>query len=118
METKIEDCQQEVYALATRDFGSAIRALKNGYKVAREGWNGKGMFIYLNKGSYPCDSKHNDNDFNRTGGIPKELFELGDAGTTIRTPNINMWTAQNTVVTGWLASQTDMLAEDWTVVNN
>lgn len=100
-----------------RDFGSAIKALKEGYKVAREGWNGKGMFLWLNKGSYPYNQNRTDNDFNRTEGIDKNLFNLGDAGTVIRLPNINMTSATGSTVTGWLASQTDMLAEDWTIVD-
>lgn len=37
------------------DFGEAIKALKNGKKVAREGWNGKGMFLYyVPAASYPA----------------------------------------------------------------
>lgn len=76
------------------NFGDALKTLKDGGKVARTGWNGKGMwlelqvpdlfskmtlpYVYLN---YPKDSQH-------TPGA--------------RVP--------------WLASQTDMLAEDWEVV--
>lgn len=95
------------------DFGSAIAAIKNGRKVARAGWNGKGMFIYLNQGSAPADRlvRH---DF--VGGVSRELFEVGDRDTIVRMPNINMRAADGYTVTGWLASQTDMLAEDWEVV--
>ena len=67
------------------NFGQAIEALKINKKVARVGWNGKGMFLYL------------------VGGAGKYL------------PYISMYTAQGTVVP-WLASQTDILSEDWEVI--
>ena len=90
-------------------FGQALAALKEGRRVARRGWNGKGMFIYLNKGSAAslpeCGSA--------IEGISSDLFEWGDDGTLTRLPNINMQAATGSVVTGWLASQTDLLAEDW-----
>lgn len=102
-----------------RDFGSAIKALKEGYKVAREGWNGKKMFIYLNKGNFDFSKETpevKDVECYTIDGVCKQLFDKGDIDTVTRMPNINMWTATGTVVTGWLASQTDILAEDWTVV--
>lgn len=95
-----------------RNFGTAIEALKNGYKVAREGWNGKNMFIYLNKGNIAGDTIVTE----KIGGIHCSLFQIGDKQTITRNPNINMKVADGSIVTGWLASQTDMLAEDWTVV--
>lgn len=66
------------------NFGWAIESLKDEVKVQRKGWNGKGMYIYLNKflGFQPC---------------------------------IVMCTAQGLHQPGWLASQVDMLAEDWVV---
>lgn len=96
-------------------FGEAIAAMKNGHAVQREGWNGKNMSVYLNKGNY-------DNTKTETpkpafiDGVNSELFESGAEGTTTRMPNINMVTATGSIVTGWLASQTDMLAEDWSVL--
>lgn len=93
------------------NFGQAIEEMKSGNAVARKGWNGKNMFIYLNKGS---------NDFDKNEDIPKliegigsYLFQKGDSGTFRRLPNINMYTATGSTLTGWLASQTDILAEDW-----
>lgn len=67
------------------DFGEAIRALKDGDKVSRPGWNGKGMFLALQR---------------------------PDANSANTLPYIWMKTADNHRVP-WLASQTDMLAEDW-----
>jgi len=83
------------------DFGEALFQLRNGARVARAGWNGKGMWLRL---IGPADNKH-------------ELLDRGD-GTCIEMhcdPFIQMKTAGNTLVP-WLASQTDVLASDWTVV--
>lgn len=90
-------------------FTHALHFLKDGFAVARSGWNGKGMFLYLNKGSH---------DFNQPvgtliDGVDPAHFESGDTGTGTRLPNINMRSASGATVTGWLASQTDLLAEDW-----
>jgi hypothetical protein len=97
-------------------FGQALDVLKHGGVIARKCWNGKGMFIYLNKGSRDVSDDSHDKlkeGAENVEGIPFELFEMGDKGTVTRLPNINMKNAANRTVTGWLASQTDMLAEDW-----
>jgi hypothetical protein len=88
------------------DFGMAIVALKRGETVARKGWNGKGMFLTLQNGSTV------DGDTIRNEGA-KNYY----AGTQCTiAPHIDMKAADGTYVVGWLASQTDMLAEDWKIV--
>lgn len=84
------------------NFGHAIEMLKAGYKVARSGWNGKGMFLYyVPAASYPPSTN-----------IAKETF----GGQSVPYgAYIAMKTAQGNVVP-WLASQTDMLAEDWLII--
>lgn len=85
------------------DFGEAIRALKAGRSVAREGWNGKGMFLFLVHGS-------------RFKVNRPPLLGIYPEGTEIDYhAHIDMRTAQGYVVP-WLASQADMLAEDWAEV--
>ena len=85
-------------------FGEAVEALKDGKKVARTGWNGKGMFLFLVPGSV----------FVIEDGRP--LASAFEPGTPVQyQPHIDMKTAQDTVVP-WLASQSDVLAEDWEVV--
>lgn len=96
------------------NFGLALEALKDGKAIARAGWNGKGMFIYLNHGSHDFPA-HQDRP-PVIGGVNHSLFENGDTGTVTRMPNINMRAADGSTVTGWLASQTDMLADDWSIV--
>jgi hypothetical protein len=85
------------------DFGWALQSLRSGRKLARTGWNGKGMFIVLQKG-YPAGIPINQNTADATG-IP--------LGTVIKfLPYLMMKTAGGEFVP-WLASQTDILAEDW-----
>lgn len=87
-------------------FGDAIHFLKQGKKVARAGWNGKGMWLEL------VLSIH---DIPNTGTThPVYRLTAGDNGPTAL-PWIGMKTADNKFVP-WLASQTDMLAEDWMVL--
>lgn len=83
-------------------FGEAIEVLKRGGKVARSGWNGKGMFLFLVQGS--------TFQVNRP-----PLLGIYPEGTTINyLPHIDMKTANGEIVP-WLASQTDILAEDWVI---
>jgi hypothetical protein len=93
------------------DFGEAIRALKDGHRVARAGWNGKGMWLSLSGSvgsrliSAECFWSPNNVDFARLKG-----------GAAAVLPCITMKTATDEILMGWLASQTDMLAEDWGIV--
>ncbi|MGW6458035.1 DUF2829 domain-containing protein [Streptomyces sp. NPDC055078] len=85
------------------DFGDALSALKAGARVARSGWNGKGMFVVHQKG-YPDGIPINANTAEATG-----LEE----GTVCRfRPYLMMFTAQGDFVP-WVISQTDALADDW-----
>ena len=90
------------------DFGRAITSLKCGKKVARMGWNGKGMYLWLKLGN------HIQKDWCKD----PMLLEVCEAngGSVEGLPTICMKTADNKVLTGWLASQTDMLANDWILV--
>jgi hypothetical protein len=97
-----------------QNFGAAIEAVKAGRRISRVGWNGKGMFVWLNKGNIPEDHPIGEMA-GYIGGVDAELFETGDNGTTVRMPNLNMKAADGSTVTGWLASQTDILANDWCI---
>lgn len=89
-------------------FGFAIEALKKGLKVARKGWNGKGMYLWLK----PAVTIKSD------WCKDQMLKEIVDAngGETEALGTICMKTADNKILTGWLASQTDVLSEDWVIV--
>lgn len=89
-------------------FGMAIEAMKQGKKVARAGWNGKGMYLWLlpaaNVKAEWCKEEHLKALAEQNGGE----FEC--------LASIRMKTADNKVLTGWLASQSDMLYDDWVIV--
>jgi len=70
------------------NIGEAVEALKRGGKVQRAGWNGKGMWLELQE---------------------------PDNGSKMTLPYVYMYTAQGDLVP-WLCSQTDLLANDWSVV--
>lgn len=99
---QFEKAYREVTGL---NFGLAVEAIKQGLKVARAGWNGKGMFLYYVPANvYPASG----NKLNTMAGVfPDDMVPYG--------AYIAMKTAQNNVVP-WLASQTDVLADDWQIV--
>ncbi len=94
------------------DFGDAIKALKLGKKVSREGWNGKGMFLILN-GGYSVEKENSRPD----NHINKSFLESHNQTHLHISKHIDMWTAQKNLCVGWLASQTDMLSEDWVIID-
>jgi hypothetical protein len=92
------------------NFGQAIEALKSGSKVSRAGWNGKGMWLVLVPGT-PKASLRDGTPYKAATGLDEcEIL-----------PHIDMWTVnadgRRAMLPGWLASQSDMLADDWSVVN-
>lgn len=95
------------------DFGQALTAMRAGICVRRAGWNGKGMHLFIAQGSH--DFKRAPAEQGLIAGIGEELFNTGDAGTITRLPAIAMHTSRGEHLIGWLATQTDMLAEDWEV---
>lgn len=91
-------------------FGMAIELLKQGHKVARKGWNGKNMFLFLlPAGTVPTKAIHDP--------ALREVIEREVGGDTFEAlGSIRMFTADKKILTGWLASQTDILSEDWEIV--
>lgn len=95
------------------NIGEAVAAMKTGLKVRRLGWNGKGMYTVLMPGmtlpphnSQTPGQKVNDRTAKFIGSDqPLEVL-----------PYIAMFTADKKWLPGWLASQTDLLAEDWEIV--
>ena len=92
----------EAYRLTdAMNFGLAIEAAKMGKKIARAGWNGKDMYVFL---AYEADFV-TDADISEFDQLEVEVGDM-----------LIMKTAQNTFQPGWLASQADMLADDWYIV--
>ena len=89
------------------NFGQAIEALKEGKKVLRTGWNGKNMYLWLKPATTIKSDWCKD-------PLLKELCD-NNGGEIEALGTICMKTADNKILTGWLASQTDMLSEDWLI---
>lgn len=85
------------------DFSDALKAAKQGHRIARKGWSGKGMFVFLVSGSV---FKVNREPL---------LSMLGEGTEVTYRPHLDMKAADGTIGV-WLASQTDLLAEDWEIV--
>lgn len=77
--------------MADLDFGEALRILQGGGCVARRGWNGKGMYLFL---------------------VPAAKYTVQNVNPRVQKPWIAMRTADGGVVP-WLASQSDLLEKDW-----
>jgi len=83
------------------NFGQAVTDLKAGNKITRQGWNGKSMYLYLGVSALPYPPLSRERDWEE-GAFEESTF-------------IIMKTADNKLIP-WLASQTDILAEDWVIV--
>ena len=96
------------------DLGKAIEALKEGKKVARKGWNGKGMYLWLKPATEIKSDWCKD-------PVLKDIVDA-NGGTITALGTICMYTTDSTgrkaILTGWLASQSDMLLEDWEIIDN
>lgn len=82
------------------DFGQAIQRLKMGMRVQREGWNGKGQYIELATNISYKNTKGEVINVEHNAIGNKAIAFVGTSGVQL----------------GWLASQADMLAEDWKIV--
>lgn len=105
---------EEAYQpLDAMSFGHAIKAMQDGHRVARAGWNGKGMFIVLMPPLYlpPYNTQGTDRKVN-----DRTAKWIGEDAPLDCQPYFAMYTAAKQWQPGWLASQTDMLANDWTIV--
>lgn len=94
-------------------FGHAIEAAKKGLKIARRGWNGKNMFVVYMSPMYlpPFSSQDPGKKVNdRTAKI------IGEDTPLDCQPYFAMFNAQKQWIPGWLASQSDMLSDDWMIV--
>ena len=101
---QFQNAYREVDGLS---FGLAIEALKKGCKVARAGWNGKGMWLILISGRQKVEFSEGS-PYQTAGFTNGEIL-----------PHIDMYTVNSegrrAFLPGWVASQTDMLADDWCI---
>lgn len=93
---------EEAYRQTDRmNFGLAIEAAKKGLRVARAGWNGKDMYVFLAESI----------EFTTMA----DMSEFGDQEVEV-SDLLVLRTAQKTLQPGWLATQSDILADDWYIV--
>ena len=104
-DSKIEAQNWMIPDNATFDFGTAVEALKQGARVAREGWNGKGMFLYyVPENKYPASRNEHGT---MIGMFKDDMVPYREY--------IALKTVDNQVVP-WAPSISDALAEDWQIV--
>ncbi len=99
--------------MKTVDFGEAIKALKQGKKVARKGWNGKGMFVFMQVPSVVPESI-----IPNMQSLPQSVKdEFVKRGGDISYQNQLAIVYPDNSIYGWLASPSDILEEDWVVLD-
>ncbi|WP_019986282.1 DUF2829 domain-containing protein [Rudanella lutea] len=95
-------------------YSVALDAVKVGKRIARAGWNGKGMFVFQRPGdTLSC------NIITNVKSLPDSVktFLVAQERDILFLPYLCMYAADGSIVNGWLASQTDMLADDWTILD-
>lgn len=117
---------QELVVGEVGTFGQALESIKRGRLVTRKGWNGKGMFIFIR----PADELHVSLVAKVIKSLPLKVkdyyyrdcidesgnpIDLKEDDTVKFTAYICMKSADGAIVNGWLASQADMLSEDWMI---
>jgi hypothetical protein len=101
------------------NFGTAIEAVKQGKLIARKGWNGKGMFVFQR----PEDELDPIFVIQKIKTLPADFIKTLQGVTFQQNEKIKftaylcMKAADNSIVNGWLASQTDILANDWIILD-
>lgn len=90
-------------------FDMALIAMKEGHRVARAGWNGRGMWICLGQGGVQtAENFWNKHTRAFAESIPERRAEV--------LPYFIMKTADDKILMGWLASQSDLVATDWEIL--
>lgn len=112
--------------IENQDFGQAIKALKQGKRVARQGWNGKGMFIFMqvpatipagiipNMQSLPQSVK---DEFGRRFNAVRADNSPFLNPTSINYKNQLAMVYPDSIIYGWVASPSDILEEDWCILD-
>lgn len=110
-------------------FGEALEAVKKDELIAREGWNGKNMFVFQR----PKDNLSAEMIIDKVKSLPQKVKDyyigqfahtpterkagIGPADTyVVFHAYLCMKSADGDIINGWLASQTDMLAIDWKIL--
>ena len=101
------------------DFSNALYALKQGKRVQRKGWNGAGLFAFMR----PSDELTRTVLVNNVKSLPKSVKDYYDTPSekskeTIKfTSYLCIKTIDEDIANGWIPSQTDLMAEDWVILD-
>ena len=94
------------------NFGQAIEALKEGKKVAREGWNGKGLFVFMQ-----VPAEISEEIIPKMQSLPQSVKdEFARRGGNIHYHNQMALVNTSNQISGWAPSGSDSLSEDWIIV--
>lgn len=97
----------------SQNFGQAIEALKEGKRVAREGWNGKGMFVFQQ-----VPSEISEEIVPKMQSLPQKVKdEFAKRGGSIRYKNQLAMVYPDNTIYGWVASPSDVLENDWCILD-
>jgi len=111
--------------IENQNFGAAIEAAKQGKRIARAGWNGKNMFVFQR----PADELEVCFIIDKVKSLPQSVKDFFAAKDAQQMPSeqglakvqfgayLCMYAADGSIVNGWLASQTDILANDWCILD-
>jgi len=110
--------------IENQNFGAAIEAAKEGKRIARAGWNGKNMFVFQR----PADELETIFVIDKVKSLPQSVKEFlkdiySKIGDNAPEPTVKfgaylcMYATDGSIVNGWLASQTDILANDWCILD-
>ena len=111
------------------NFGQVIEALKLGKRATRKGWNGKHMFVFMR----PADELHIDMVIDKVKSLPQSvkdyyredvlddngdrIYPADDSDKVTFTAYLCLKDSNGKIQNGWLATQTDMLSEDWIILD-
>lgn len=94
------------------NFGAAVQAMKNGKRVARSGWNGKGLFVFMQ-----VPATIGTDVIPKMQSLPQSVKdEFAKRGVAINYSNQCALVNPDNSINGWAPSITDSLAEDWEVL--
>ncbi len=97
----------------TLNFGQAIEALKEGKRVARKGWNGKGLFVFM---QVPAEIP--EQVIPHMQSLPQSVKdEFAKRGGSIKYANQMAIVNPDSSINGWVPSSSDTLAIDWCVLD-
>lgn len=95
------------------NFGQAIEALKQGKRVARQGWNGKGLFVFMQ-----VPAEISEEIIPKMQSLPQSVKdEFAKRGKSISYSNQMALVDTNNQISGWAPSSSDTLAEDWVILD-